>query len=145
MSSTDPALMPLAVVADAIAGKKLSSREVTQACLARISQWQPHLNAFIAIEAEAALAAASAADDALAKGRSRGVLHGVPLAHKDMYYDAGKVVTCGSKIRRDWVATSTARRRFCSWPSAPKMDVDDAYRKSPGLLIEIGHLVTVGS
>ena len=33
-----------------------------------------------------------------------GALHGVPLAHKDMYYDAGKVVTCGSKIRRDFVA-----------------------------------------
>ena len=37
-----------------------------------------------------------------------GVLHGVPLAHKDMYYDAGKVVTCGSKIRRDFVATTTS-------------------------------------
>jgi aspartyl-tRNA(Asn)/glutamyl-tRNA(Gln) amidotransferase subunit A len=32
----------------------------------------------------------------------------VPLAHKDMYYDAGHISTCGSKIRRDWVATSTA-------------------------------------
>ena len=37
-----------------------------------------------------------------------GVLHGVPMAHKDMYYDAGKVVTCGSKIRRDFVATTTS-------------------------------------
>jgi aspartyl-tRNA(Asn)/glutamyl-tRNA(Gln) amidotransferase subunit A len=36
------------------------------------------------------------------------VLHGVPLAHKDMYYDAGKVVTCGSLIRRDFVAKTTA-------------------------------------
>ncbi len=36
------------------------------------------------------------------------MLHGVPLAHKDMYYDAGKVVTCGSRIRRDLVATTTA-------------------------------------
>ncbi len=35
-------------------------------------------------------------------------LHGVPLAHKDMYYDEGHVVTCGSKIRRDFVATSTS-------------------------------------
>src|SRR6185295_10244817 len=60
------------------------------------------------IETEAALAAADAADAALAKGNNRGALHGVPLAHKDMYYDAGKVVTCGSKIRRDWVATTTA-------------------------------------
>ena len=59
----------------------------------------------MAIEAEAALAAADAADAALAKGNSGGALHGVPLAHKDMYYDAGKVVTCGSKIRRDFVAT----------------------------------------
>jgi aspartyl-tRNA(Asn)/glutamyl-tRNA(Gln) amidotransferase subunit A len=32
----------------------------------------------------------------------------VPLAHKDMYYEAGKVVTCGSKIRRDFVATTTS-------------------------------------
>jgi aspartyl-tRNA(Asn)/glutamyl-tRNA(Gln) amidotransferase subunit A len=42
------------------------------------------------------------------KAINRGALHGVPLAHKDMYYDAGKVVTCGSKIRRDFVATTTS-------------------------------------
>ena len=62
----------------------------------------------MAIEAEEALAAADAADAALAKGNVSGALHGVPLAHKDMYYDAGKVVTCGSQIRRDFVATTTA-------------------------------------
>ena len=77
---------------------------MTQSCLDRIAQWQPRLNAFMAIEADEALAAADAADAALAKGNNRGALHGVPLAHKDMYYDAGKVVTCGSKIRRDFVA-----------------------------------------
>src|SRR5207237_9213011 len=38
----------------------------------------------------------------------RRALHGVPLAHKDMYYDAGKIVTSGSKIRRDFVAATTA-------------------------------------
>jgi aspartyl-tRNA(Asn)/glutamyl-tRNA(Gln) amidotransferase subunit A len=106
--SNEPALMSLVSVAKAIAEKRLSSREVTQSCLDRIEQWQPSLNAFMAIEAEAALAAADDADRALAKGSSRGVLHGVPLAHKDVYYDAGKVVTCGSKIRRDFVATTTA-------------------------------------
>ena len=103
--STEPALMSLTSVAKAIARKRLSSREATQSCLDRIARWQPRLNAFMAIEAEAALAAADAADAALAKGQHRGALHGVPLAHKDMYYDAGKVVTCGSKIRRDFVAT----------------------------------------
>ena len=108
MSATEPALLSLTEVAQAIAQKRVSSREVTQSCLDRIAQWQPRLNAFMSIEAEEALAAADAADTALAGGNSRGALHGVPLAHKDMYYDAGKVVTCGSKIRRDWVATSTA-------------------------------------
>jgi aspartyl-tRNA(Asn)/glutamyl-tRNA(Gln) amidotransferase subunit A len=106
--SSEPALMSLVSVAKAIAEKRLSSREVTQSCLDRVTQWQPRLNAFMAIEAEAALAAADNADKALAKGDRSGVLHGVPLAHKDMYYDAGKVVTCGSKIRRDFVATTTA-------------------------------------
>jgi len=106
--STEPALMTLTAVAQAIAAKKVSSHEVTAACLHRIAQWQPHLNAFMAVEAEEALAAAAAADAALAKGDVRGPLHGVPLAHKDMYYEAGKVVTCGSLIRRDYVATTTS-------------------------------------
>jgi aspartyl-tRNA(Asn)/glutamyl-tRNA(Gln) amidotransferase subunit A len=106
--STEPALMSLTSVAQAIADKQFSSREVTRACLDRIAKWQPRLNAFMAIEADEALAAADAADAALAKGRKSGVLHGVPMAHKDMYYDAGKVVTCGSLIRRDFVATTTS-------------------------------------
>jgi aspartyl-tRNA(Asn)/glutamyl-tRNA(Gln) amidotransferase subunit A len=108
MSATEPALMSLTEIAQAIAQRRVSSREVTQSCLERIAQWQPRLNAFMTIEAEQALAAADGADAALARGDRRGPLHGVPLAHKDMYYDAGKVVTCGSKIRRDWVATTTA-------------------------------------
>jgi aspartyl-tRNA(Asn)/glutamyl-tRNA(Gln) amidotransferase subunit A len=106
--STEPALMSLTSVAHAIADKRVSSREVTQSCLDRIARWQPLLNAFMAIEAEDALKAADAADTALAKGARRGALHGVPLAHKDMYYEAGKVVTCGSRIRRDFVATTTS-------------------------------------
>ncbi len=107
--STEPALMSLATVAGAIADKRLSSREVTQSCLERIARWQPHLNAFMVVEADEALKAADAADAALARGNRRhGALHGVPLAHKDMYYETGKVVTCGSRIRRDFVTTTTA-------------------------------------
>jgi aspartyl-tRNA(Asn)/glutamyl-tRNA(Gln) amidotransferase subunit A len=106
--STEPALLSLGSVAKAIAERRLSSREATQSCLDRIVQYQPRLNAFMAIEAEAALSAADAADAALAKGDIKGALHGVPLAHKDMYYDAGKVATCGSKIRREFVATTTS-------------------------------------
>jgi aspartyl-tRNA(Asn)/glutamyl-tRNA(Gln) amidotransferase subunit A len=108
MTATEPALLSLTEVAQAIVQKRISSREATQSCLDRITQWQPRLNAFMAIEPDEALAAADAADAAFAGGSARGALHGVPLAHKDMYYDAGRIVTCGSQIRRDWVATSTA-------------------------------------
>ncbi|MFT3939347.1 amidase [Rhodopseudomonas sp.] len=108
MSLSDPALLTLTEVAQAIAAKKLSSRDVTQACLDRIARAQPKLNAFMAVEPERALAAADASDAALAKGERKGPLHGVPLAHKDMYYETGFVVTCASKIRRDFVATTTS-------------------------------------
>src|SRR6201994_3215911 len=106
--STEPALMSLTAIAKAIAEKRVSSREATQSCLDRTAQWNPKLNAFMAIEADEALKAADAADAALAKGKASGVLHGVPLAHNDMYYEAGKISTCGSKIRRDFVATTTS-------------------------------------
>lgn len=110
----DPASLSLTEVAAAIRARRLSSREATEACLARIARAQPVLNAFISIEAETALAAADAADAAVSRGEMKGPLHGVPLAHKDMYYDAGHVVTCGSKLRRDFVApvTSTALQRL---------------------------------
>ncbi len=76
--STEPALLSLTEVAQAIAQKRFSSREVTLACLGRVAQWQPRLNAFMAIETDEALAAADAADAALAKGNVSGALHGVP-------------------------------------------------------------------
>jgi aspartyl-tRNA(Asn)/glutamyl-tRNA(Gln) amidotransferase subunit A len=106
--SSDPALMSLTAVASAIGDKRMSAREAAQSCLDRIATWQPHLNAFMAIEPDEALKAADAADAALARGGRRGPLHGVPMAHKDMYYETGKVVTCGSRIRRDFVATTTS-------------------------------------
>ncbi len=104
----------LAEAAAAIRARRVSSVELTQAALARAEALQPSLNAFIAIEAEAALAAAQAADEAVAAGRPLGPLHGVPLAHKDMYDRAGQVTGCGSAIRAGHVAmtTSTAMARL---------------------------------
>ena len=102
----------------ALGSGRVGSAELTAACIERAQAAQPRLNAFISLEADAALAAARASDEARARtGRGAaapGRLHGVPLAHKDMYYRAGKVATCGSRIRRDWVApvTSTALARL---------------------------------
>jgi len=99
--------------AAAIAARNVSALEVTEAALTRIAMRQPKLNAFVRIDAAGALAAAKAADQALAAGQSAGPLHGVPLAHKDMFYRPGVPVTCGSSIRRnfepDVLATVLAR------------------------------------
>lgn len=77
--------------------------------LERAHAVQPRLNCFLRIDADSALAAAHLADREIARGYVRGPLHGVPMAHKDMYYRRGVVSTCGSKILRDTPATGTAK------------------------------------
>src|SRR5436190_6828361 len=105
---SDPSELSLKDLAAAIRRRKVSSAEATKALLARIKKWQPKINAFARVEAEDAMKAARAADRALANGKIKGPLHGVPLAHKDMYYVKGKLAECGSKIRKGWVAPATA-------------------------------------
>lgn len=104
----DLPLLDLSDVAAAIAKGLTTSVAVTEACLARIETWQPALNCFIAIDRDSALAAAAARDAELARGYRRGPLHGVPLAHKDMFHRKGRVSTGGSVILRDTVATTTS-------------------------------------
>jgi len=108
MRNDDPALWDLSELADAIAAKRISSVEATEACLARIALWQPRVNAFLRIHQDKALAQARAMDAELAAGKRRGPLHGVPMAHKDMYYRKGELSTGGSAIRRDWRPSTTA-------------------------------------
>ena len=70
--------------------------------------WQPRINAFLRLYKDKALAQAQAMDAELAAGKRRGPLHGVPMAHKDMYYRKGEISTGGSAIRKDWRAPVTA-------------------------------------
>ena len=108
MRNDDLALEDLTAIADAIAAGRITSVEATEACLVRIEIWQPRTNAFLRLYAEKALEQARAMDRELAAGKRRGPLHGVPMAHKDMYYRKGELSTGGSAIRRDWVAPVTA-------------------------------------
>lgn len=107
---TDAELLNLSLteVADAISRKKVSSVEATRACLEHVARVQPKLNCFISIEADEALKAARHADRSLKRGRRVGLLHGVPLAHKDMFYRAGRISTGGSKILREYRPKVTA-------------------------------------
>ena len=100
--------LSLREVATAIRSKKLSSLEATRACLERLHEIQPQTNCFIAVEEEEALRAARAADRMRGKSARLGPLHGVPLAHKDMYYRNGKITTGGSKILRNYRPDITA-------------------------------------
>ena len=79
-----------------------------EACLDRIARLQPVLNCFIRVLASSAREQAREADRAVKAGHRLGRLHGVPLAHKDMFYRAGEICTCGSKIRADFVPDHTA-------------------------------------
>lgn len=105
---SDLATLTLSQAALGLRDRQFSSVELTRALLERIAAWQPSINAFVAVEADEALAAAQAADGALARGEISGPLHGVPLAHKDMYYVAGRVAECGSKLRAGWVAPASS-------------------------------------
>lgn len=93
--------------ADSIASGEATSVELLEACLHNLDALNPRINAVIWQEREAAHAAARAADDAVSAGR-QGLLLGVPMAHKDMYYQAGKLSTCGSALRKDFRPTVTA-------------------------------------
>jgi aspartyl-tRNA(Asn)/glutamyl-tRNA(Gln) amidotransferase subunit A len=98
-----------AQLAAAIRERRTSCVAAMEAVLERARAVQPRLNCFLRIDADAALAAAHLADREIARGYVRGPLHGVPMAHKDMYYRRGVVSTCGSKIVRDTPATATAK------------------------------------
>ena len=112
--SAEPCLLSMTEAARAIRDKRLSSVELTTACLERIERTQPAWNAFIHVESESAIAAARAADGAVARGEEVGPLHGVPVAHKDTYYRQGRMATCGSRIRSGFVPdyTATTMRRL---------------------------------
>lgn len=87
----------------ALRERRLSAVALTRQALDRIGRLNPKLNAFITVTAEAALERARQADAELAAGRDRGPLHGIPIAHKDLFLTRGVRTTCGSKIYEHFV------------------------------------------
>ena len=104
--------LPLHALTLAQAGESVRRRDVTalaltEAALARAEDVQPKVNCFLRIDRESALEAANRADAEIAAGNWRGPLHGVPLAHKDVFDREGHVATAGT-ILFDTPATSRA-------------------------------------
>ncbi len=86
-----------------LAGKEISSVELTRHFLARIERLNPALNTLITLTAEGALAEAAAADARRAAGES-GPLLGIPLIHKDIFCTEGVRTSAGSRMLDNFIA-----------------------------------------
>jgi amidase len=84
-----------------ILDREVSAREVLDAHLERIDQWNPIVNAIVTRTTDLARARSAELDEALARGGEPGPLHGLPIAHKDLVDTAGIRTTYGSPIYAD--------------------------------------------
>ncbi len=101
----DPTLTEAAA---AVASGAVTSERLVQTCLDAIARANARTGWFVRVEAERALAQARECDRRRASGEALGPLHGVPLAHKDMFARAGAPMECGSRILAGHQPTSTA-------------------------------------
>lgn len=111
---TDLAYMSLVEVAKLLEQRALSPVELTRQLLDRIDRVDPKLHSYRTILADSALAQARRAEAEIAHGEYRGLLHGVPIAVKDLVYTAGIPTFCGSTLMEGWLPAydATVMRRL---------------------------------
>ena len=86
-----------------VRARELSARELLSAHLAHIERVNPTVNAIVTLVPDQALEQARLADEAMARRRAVGPLHGLPIAHKDLQPTKGIRTTFGSPIFRDFM------------------------------------------
>lgn len=86
-----------------IRSQKISVQELIRAHLDQIERYNPVLNAIVTLNADSAMAEAYAADQELEKNTKVGILHGLPVAHKDLFLTKGVRTTFGSLAFEDFV------------------------------------------
>ncbi len=87
----------------ALRARKTSARELVDEALRKIATFEARLNAFLTVTGDDARETADALDEELAAGTDRGLLHGIPIAHKDLMRTKGVRTTGGSKIFAHYV------------------------------------------
>jgi amidase len=95
---SDICLQDAVAIAGMLRRREVSAREVVSAHIARIEAFDPVINAIVTRTFDAGMSRAAAADDAMASGRTVGLLHGMPVAHKDLADTAGVRTTYGSPL-----------------------------------------------
>ena len=88
-----------------IRAKKLSAREALAGHLKQIERVNPKVNAIVTLVPEMAAKAAAKADDMQARNEKLGLLHGLPVAHKDLLETRGIRTTFGSPLYKDYIPT----------------------------------------
>jgi amidase len=86
-----------------IRSQKISVQELISDHLDQIERYNPVLNAIVTLTADSAMAEAYAADQELEKNTEVGILHGLPVAHKDLFLTKGVRTTFGSLAFEDFV------------------------------------------
>lgn len=99
--------LTLTALAEGLAQKTFSSREITAHYIERIKQFDSRFNSYITITEENALKQADAADALRASGQA-GPLTGLPIAQKDIFCTEGVKTTCGSKMLDNFIAPYNA-------------------------------------
>jgi aspartyl-tRNA(Asn)/glutamyl-tRNA(Gln) amidotransferase subunit A len=102
------AMLTLAEAAGRLKAGTATSVELVNACLARIDVYNPKINAFITVTRDGALAQAKTLDAERRAGKTRGALHGIPIALKDNIDTAGVRTTAASAVYDDRVPTEDA-------------------------------------
>jgi aspartyl-tRNA(Asn)/glutamyl-tRNA(Gln) amidotransferase subunit A len=106
--SKDLTALTLKRASDLLRRKETSPVELTQACLKRIEQYNPSVNAFITVTAEQALTSGRELEAEGRRGKWRGPLHGIPIALKDNIDTAGVRTTAASELFKDRVPADDA-------------------------------------
>ena len=102
MTTFDIHRMTLSQLKRNLGAKNLSSREITESFLKRISETNKSLNAFITITEDLAISQSVEADEIIANGKAKS-LTGLPFAHKDLFCTDGILTTCASKMLSNFV------------------------------------------
>ncbi len=95
-------------LASNIAAGHVSAVEAIDACLHRLNETEPHLNAFVHVDESGARKAAQIAQKAVANGEKLGPLHGVPVSIKDLIDVKGMPARYGSKTLQNSIAAADA-------------------------------------